>query len=96
MGGGGVGKAQGPRPTPPTGMGTHIQCVSSAVMPLGTGLFGGGNAKDAHCRAPALGGWAEPSDGEERFGRGVFQAFPAQVLILLIQYPVWFGLFILK
>lgn len=65
-------------------------------MPLGTGLFGGGNAKDAHCRAPALGGWAEPSDGEERFGRGVFQAFPAQVLVLLIQYPILFGLFILR
>lgn len=54
-------------------------------MPLGTGLFGGGNAKDAHCRVPDLGGWAEPSGGEERFRRGTF---PAQVLSLLIQYPI--------
>lgn len=40
------------RPHPP-GMGTHMQRLSSAVMPLGTGLFGGGNAEDAQCRAGA-------------------------------------------
>lgn len=80
------------RPHPP-GMGTHMQRLSSAVMPLGTGLFGGGNAEDAQCRAPALGGWAEPSAGGERIRRGILLAFPSQALDLLIQCPVWIHLF---
>lgn len=80
------------QPHPP-GMGTHMQGLSFAVMPLGTGLFGGGNAKDAQCREPALGGWAEPSGGEERVGKGILQAFPSQALDPLIQYLVWFCLF---
>lgn len=70
-----------------------MQCLSSAVMPLGIGLFGGGNAKDAQCWAPALGGWAEPSGGEERIGKGILQASPSQVLDPLTQYPGWFCLF---
>lgn len=70
-----------------------MQGLSFAVMPLGTGLFGGGNAKDAQCREPAVGGWAEPSGGEERVGKGILQAFPSQALDPLIQYLVWFCLF---
>lgn len=66
-----------------------MQCLSSAVMPLGTGLFGGGNAKDAQRWAPALGGWAEPSAGEERIGKAILQPFPSQALDPLSQCPVW-------